>query len=523
MDTFFVSSRDVGAIQAVKIRSDGKGLGAAWLLDRVDVSCEASGQAASFVANRWFDAKHGLEAMLTAGGGDGAAGAAAPNLVSYQVAVFTSNISGAGTDGDVFLTLVGQSGSVGEEKLVPPKGAKGNLFEAGKVDEFVVSGTPIGPIKEVVVRLVERGFGAAWHLDRVMVRDPAAPNRVYVFPCREWLKGGHLTVTLPEASGAAVADLAAAGGGAPGAAPLPLPGEPYRLEVVTSKKRGAGTDATIGLQFRDVGGQTWQPRFTQTRAMFESGKTDSFDVTSDVRMGDMSSVRVWQDGSGMMADWHLDHVLLTHLPSGRSWLFECKAWVNRGSAPAAGNELAALVLVDAPLAPVAVAAAPAAAASVPLAPSAQSAPTPQQAPATPPPGGIQPSPLQQQPAGGLPPGSPAPAAPAAAPTPAAAPQSPPPPPPPPPGPSPQPQAQVAPVPPQAPQVGGGMQRVQYELVVHTGDKMGAGTDALVHMEMTGSAGSCVVNLPQVSNGGRMRKSARHRHIYTHTCTHARAL
>lgn len=42
---------------------------------------------------------------------------AAERLVEYEVHVFTSDVRGAGTDGDVFLQLVGDKGAMGETKL----------------------------------------------------------------------------------------------------------------------------------------------------------------------------------------------------------------------------------------------------------------------------------------------------------------------------------------------------------------------------------------------------------------------
>jgi hypothetical protein len=37
--------------------------------------------------------------------------------VEYEVHVFTSNVRGAGTDGDVYLQLKGEKGAMGETRL----------------------------------------------------------------------------------------------------------------------------------------------------------------------------------------------------------------------------------------------------------------------------------------------------------------------------------------------------------------------------------------------------------------------
>ena len=50
-------------------------------------------------------------------------------LVSYKVVVATSDLRGAGTDADVFLTLFGDRGDSGERRLE----SSANDFERGKV------------------------------------------------------------------------------------------------------------------------------------------------------------------------------------------------------------------------------------------------------------------------------------------------------------------------------------------------------------------------------------------------------
>ena len=56
----------------------------------------------------------------------------APSL-SRQVLVRTSDVRGAGTDADVFLTVYGPKGDTGERELA----ASGNNFERNKVGRVV--------------------------------------------------------------------------------------------------------------------------------------------------------------------------------------------------------------------------------------------------------------------------------------------------------------------------------------------------------------------------------------------------
>jgi hypothetical protein len=55
----------------------------------------------------------------------------APQLVEYVVTVHTGTALGAGTDGDVFLALTGERGSLGERQLTSSS-TNVNKFERGE-------------------------------------------------------------------------------------------------------------------------------------------------------------------------------------------------------------------------------------------------------------------------------------------------------------------------------------------------------------------------------------------------------
>ncbi len=128
-----------------------------------------------------------------------------------------------------------------------------------------------------------------------------------------------------------------------------MAGDRYRIVTATSDTFGAGTDAKVGLQFTDASGATWTPTFSQTKAMFERNKQDEFFVAATAKLGEIASCRVWIENPGMGDNWHLDHVLLTHLPSQRQWRFNCRDWVPKGAGPMQGKQLPAVVVKDVPL------------------------------------------------------------------------------------------------------------------------------------------------------------------------------
>lgn len=67
---------------------------------------------------------------------------------AHHVQVFTADVRGSGTDGDVYLSLLGELGTSGEKELAN----SANNFERGQVDQFTLQLEDIGAITAVEVR-----------------------------------------------------------------------------------------------------------------------------------------------------------------------------------------------------------------------------------------------------------------------------------------------------------------------------------------------------------------------------------
>ena len=68
----------------------------------------------------------------------------------------------------------GDKGALGETMLESTRSS----FERNSVDVFTISGTDVGAVKELAVRLAERGVGAAWHLKQVEVLNKKTGAKV---------------------------------------------------------------------------------------------------------------------------------------------------------------------------------------------------------------------------------------------------------------------------------------------------------------------------------------------------------
>ena len=106
----------------------------------------------------------------------------------YKVAVNTSDVLFAGTDANVFVTLIGVRNGV-EVKSNQFKLGDSNSFQRGALDTF-----EIGPVSQefdsfVAIELGHDGVGvgSGWRCDSVAVWDIAAPTEKHAFPVQGWL------------------------------------------------------------------------------------------------------------------------------------------------------------------------------------------------------------------------------------------------------------------------------------------------------------------------------------------------
>jgi PLAT/LH2 domain/Family of unknown function (DUF6765) len=122
-----------------------------------------------------------------------AAAAANQGPRDYTVRIYTGNKSGAGTDANIFLSMKGTAGAIGEQRL---NGLiSGNAFERNQTDSCVLRGQPyIGEIVSITVRSDDKYLASAWYLGWVEISGPGLTTRR--FTLNDWIESGKLTRTL---------------------------------------------------------------------------------------------------------------------------------------------------------------------------------------------------------------------------------------------------------------------------------------------------------------------------------------
>ncbi|KAM9308372.1 oxygen-regulated protein 1 [Gastrophryne carolinensis] len=113
-------------------------------------------------------------------------GSAEGKLVEHEIKVYTGDMSGAGTDANVYIILFGENGnSFGPVQLTQPlKDEK--PFKSGKVDTFIISTKEIGTISHIEIGHNGTGFGSGWFLDKIEITS-LSTNDMTEFKCNRWL------------------------------------------------------------------------------------------------------------------------------------------------------------------------------------------------------------------------------------------------------------------------------------------------------------------------------------------------
>ena len=70
----------------------------------------------------------------------------------------------------------------------------------------------------------------------------------------------------------------------------------------------------------------------QNMTHFERGQKDTFKLEAPTQpLGDVCSVKIWQENGGLAATWHLDSLSLVQLDTRRQWDFKHSGWVPKVS------------------------------------------------------------------------------------------------------------------------------------------------------------------------------------------------
>ncbi|KAH9519113.1 Lipoxygenase y domain-containing protein 1 [Bulinus truncatus] len=336
MDEFILELANIGELKKIKIGHDNAGGGGAWFLDKVLIDAPSLGRAWSFPCGHWLsdsDEDRKLERELYPQ--ELATEEYAP-CIPYEITTYTSNLSGAGTDAMVHVTLYGKEKATDKKNLCSSKKECKSKFNKGSVDKFIVEMEDVGEsIEKLRIGHDDSGFGAAWHLEKVEVRrlhNSGKGSVTYTFPCNRWLAkneddGAIERELLPVK---AVQEVVGRDGETK-AKELKLKdtleSKKYTVEVYTGDMSGGGTDANVFITlFGDKGdsGERQLRNSETNKDKFERNKMDRF-ILEAVDLGNLYKIKIRHDNSFINPSWFLDRV---EISEGRDkYVFHCERWL----------------------------------------------------------------------------------------------------------------------------------------------------------------------------------------------------
>lgn len=357
IDKFIYEAADLGDLKKLRIGHDNAGGGADWHLDKVEVDAPAVGKQWVFPCNRWF-AKgkddSALERVLVpkseSGDPDDESGGVTVYRAKqpYEVQVYTSNVSNAGTENPVTMCLYGKDElgvDLNDEFAFPKhnfrKGA--GIAEGSVPDKFNFDIADVGVPYKLRVSVKPTGTlfsTCSWHLDKVVLFDQKRNERLE-FRCEKWIStdngkdGGQTSreLVLHERLGVSKDDptkLEEKRKSRPTATQ-----KDYLVSVTTGTEKSSGTDANVFIDIVGKEGSTGDRQLKSSKThfdKFEKGHTDEFVLQDIVDLGELKEITIRHDNKGSLksgAAWFCENVTISIVgDESKKWDFLCKQWLS---------------------------------------------------------------------------------------------------------------------------------------------------------------------------------------------------
>ncbi|XP_053910565.1 lipoxygenase homology domain-containing protein 1 [Cuculus canorus] len=307
-DVFRVKTNNVGQIRKIRIEHDNTGLNAGWFLDRVIVTdMNRPHLRFYFPCNNWLSKEDG-DGLYVRDLIGSLNPMDVPKINKYVVRVFTGEVSGSGTDADVFINIFGEKGDTGVRKLDNDK----DNFEKGAEDKFTLDAPNLGRLRKINIGHNNKGGSAGWFLSKVIIED-IGNKCVYQFPVGRWF-------ALDEDDGKIQRDILVGGTEATGIV--------YNVAVVTGDIRGAGTNSKIHVILHGSKGLKNSGKIFLEGGEFERARTDLFNVEIAALLSPLSRVSIGHDNCGVSSGWFCEKVVVYCPFTGIEQTFPCGKWLD---------------------------------------------------------------------------------------------------------------------------------------------------------------------------------------------------
>ncbi|XP_039606557.1 lipoxygenase homology domain-containing protein 1-like [Polypterus senegalus] len=321
-DTFTMEIDDIAPLKKMRLRTEGKGSRPDWFLEKIIMRNLNDQEVSIFTYNDWLSKTRGSKRTVVC---ELAAVIDEEEMVektTYTILVKTSDISGAGTDANVFIIVFGENGDTGTIALKESNNT--NKFERDQMDVFRFSDMlSLGDLSKVRVWHDNKGVGAGWHLEFIEVKDETL-DKTFRFQCDRWL-------AKDEDDGQVIRELACANNDI-----LDLHDRTsYEIVTLTSDREDAETKENVIIVFegKKCRSKEFVLENSSKKKKFLRGATDKFEFSSK-NVGDIATICVGhcpKEGrkftSKNDAYWHVQEIIITEQELGNKYVFRCNAKV----------------------------------------------------------------------------------------------------------------------------------------------------------------------------------------------------
>ncbi|XP_047417181.1 oxygen-regulated protein 1 isoform X4 [Sciurus carolinensis] len=185
-DMFKIKLKDIGEIYKIRIGHDNSGKDPRWYLEEVRLENLVTNELFCLTVDSWIaenenDGDTWKEVPIVR------TNKAPLPVVVYEIRIYTGTKSGAETESNVFINLIGTRGDSGNRKLHQSKSNK-TRFQRGQIDIFSIKAVSLGQLRKVLITHDGTGPGNGWFLKSVVVKsEEEDSSQEVLFPCNRWL------------------------------------------------------------------------------------------------------------------------------------------------------------------------------------------------------------------------------------------------------------------------------------------------------------------------------------------------